>query len=198
MTFKHNEQERVWFTSDLHFGHDQEFVWKARGFTCVEEMNETLIENFKEVVGENDHLYILGDLCLGSLEEARYWLSQLPGKITVIVGNHDTDNRIELYEELGFKVQYSGRLAYRGFRFFLSHYPTVTTTETKHFSLATFNLFGHTHQKERLGLHSTYSYNVGVDANDCYPVEIEEIITCLKHQMVSIKKEEYNLTNSKN
>ena len=26
------KEEKIWLTSDLHIGHNQEFVWKARGF----------------------------------------------------------------------------------------------------------------------------------------------------------------------
>ena len=29
----------IWFTSDLHFGHDREFVWKVRGYKDVKDMN---------------------------------------------------------------------------------------------------------------------------------------------------------------
>ena len=32
---------KIFVTSDLHFGHDREFIWKARGFNSVQEMNET-------------------------------------------------------------------------------------------------------------------------------------------------------------
>ena len=30
----------LFFTSDWHFNHDREFVWKQRGFSSVDEMNE--------------------------------------------------------------------------------------------------------------------------------------------------------------
>ena len=39
--------EKIWITSDLHFGHDREFIWKARGFNSIEEMNETIIQKWK-------------------------------------------------------------------------------------------------------------------------------------------------------
>ena len=35
----------IWLISDTHFNHNKEFVWKARGFNSVEEMNETIIKN---------------------------------------------------------------------------------------------------------------------------------------------------------
>ena len=56
----------IWLTSDFHFGHDREFVWKARGYSSVEEMNEIQIEKFNSLVQPDDTIYILGDLMLGN------------------------------------------------------------------------------------------------------------------------------------
>ena len=33
----------IFVTSDMHFGHDREFIWKARGFTSLQEMNEAYV-----------------------------------------------------------------------------------------------------------------------------------------------------------
>ena len=64
---KYNEDTKVWLMSDLHLGHDRDFVWAKRGFSNVQEHNEALIENIKTCVGENDEFFILGDLTLGDL-----------------------------------------------------------------------------------------------------------------------------------
>lgn len=185
MTIKHSQEENVWFLSDLHIGHDKEFVWKARGFNSVGEMNETIIKNIKATVGENEHFYILGDLVLCPVEEARYWLSQIPGKVHVIIGNHDTDSRIELYKELGFDCQYGARLRYKKYHFFLSHYPTLTANQGEDkLTLAHINLYAHTHQKTWKSNYSTFAYHVGVDAHNCYPVEINTIISTLKDKNI--------------
>ena len=42
-----------------------EFVWKARGFESVEEMNKAQIERFNSKVQPEDTVYILGDSMLG-------------------------------------------------------------------------------------------------------------------------------------
>ena len=34
----------IWLISDTHLNHDREFIWKARGFSSVEEMNNAIIE----------------------------------------------------------------------------------------------------------------------------------------------------------
>ena len=55
----------IFIVSDLHLGHDKPFIYGARGFESVEEMNETIIRKWNEVVGEEDDVYILGDLVMG-------------------------------------------------------------------------------------------------------------------------------------
>ena len=185
MTIKHTPEEKVWFISDLHLGHDKEFVWKARGFNSVHEMNEAIIKNIKERVGENDYLYILGDLALCPLEEAKYWLAQIPGKVHVIVGNHDTDVRLRLYDELGFTWSFANRMRYGKYHFFLSHYPTLTANpgEDK-LTLAHINLYGHVHANTWESQHTCFAYHAGADAHNCYPVEINTIISTLKDKNV--------------
>ena len=34
---------KIYFTSDLHFGHDREFSYKPRSFENVEDMNKTIL-----------------------------------------------------------------------------------------------------------------------------------------------------------
>ena len=56
----------IFLTSDLHFGHNKEFIYKVRGFNSIEEMNEAIIERWNSVVNNDDDVYVLGDfiLCL--------------------------------------------------------------------------------------------------------------------------------------
>ena len=52
----------IYFTSDLHLGHSQPFIYKTRGFSSVEAMNEGLIEKFNIMVDKDDEVYILHHL----------------------------------------------------------------------------------------------------------------------------------------
>ena len=87
----------IWLTSDFHFGHDREFVWKARGYSSVEEMNEIQIEKFNSLVQPDDIIYILGDLMLGNNDEGIKCLKRLNGNKYFVRGNHDTNVRVNLY-----------------------------------------------------------------------------------------------------
>ena len=87
----------IYFTSDLHFGHDKDFIYKSRGFNSIEDHDNTIIENWNNIVTEDDDVYVLGDLMLGDKEYGLNCLKRLKGKIHIVVGNHDTTNKIDLY-----------------------------------------------------------------------------------------------------
>ena len=89
----------IYLTSDLHLGHDRDFVWGARGFNNIDEMNEALIERWNNTVDDEDDIYVLGDLVLGSIANTDY-LKRLKGRIHIVFGNHDTEMRRIVYKEL--------------------------------------------------------------------------------------------------
>ena len=47
----------IFYTADLHLGHENVIKFCGRPFLNVEEMNETLIKNWNGAVGENDTVY---------------------------------------------------------------------------------------------------------------------------------------------
>ena len=57
---------KVYFTSDTHFYHSNIIGFCKRLFKNVEDMNETLIENWNQVVSQDDIVFHLGDFCMGS------------------------------------------------------------------------------------------------------------------------------------
>ncbi|MCM1225503.1 MAG: metallophosphoesterase family protein [Lachnospiraceae bacterium] len=171
----------TWLTADLHLCHDKDFIWGARGFSCVEEMNEEIVKRYNSVVAPDDDVFILGDLMLGDDSLAIPYLRQLNGHINVIRGNHDSDARCNIYNTLGMGIYGATYLKYRGRTFFLSHYPAITANydDDKPNKVKVMSLCGHTHTtnpfidlKER----NMYAYHVEVDAHDCYPVELDYII----------------------
>ena len=94
----------IYFSSDTHFGHDREFVWIARGFKSIEEMNEAIVQNFNSLITEDDDLYLLGDVIMGDPANIEY-VKRLNGKIHIIFGNHDTPTRRKMYAELDNVVE---------------------------------------------------------------------------------------------
>ena len=177
----YSSDEQVWILSDLHLGHNKEFIWGPRGFHSVQEMNDIIIKNIQSKVKDNDVFYICGDLALG--DTGRELLSQIPGKVHVILGNHDTDCRIEIYKSLGWNCSFAERIKYNKQSIFLSHYPTLTSNNSeKLFSQKVINISGHTHSNLKWNWTMPLVYNACCDANDCSPVLISDIIHFLKEK----------------
>jgi calcineurin-like phosphoesterase family protein len=167
----------VFFTSDLHFGHDREFIWKERGYESIHQMNNTQLARFNEIVGPNDIVYILGDVTLGPIEDSLEYLYQLNGEIHIIRGNHDTDARVEVYKTLGWTVEWADVIHWDKYHLYLSHFPTLTANlEAETLRQGTLNLFGHTHQKDNFYNDIPMMYHVGVDSHAGYPISAEQII----------------------
>ena len=80
----------IYLISDLHLDHKNIMRYCDRPFSSVEEMNRTIIDNWNEVVGEDDFVYLVGDLAFGRRRsKMRYWLKKLNGNVILILGNHD-------------------------------------------------------------------------------------------------------------
>ena len=54
----------IYFTSDFHFCHNRDFIYERRGFSSIEEHDQTIIDNFNSIITDEDILYILGDVFL--------------------------------------------------------------------------------------------------------------------------------------
>ena len=177
----------IFVVSDLHLGHSKDFIYGARGFEKVEDMNSEIIRRWNRVVGEEDDVFVLGDLVMGSLENVRL-LEELNGRIHIVRGNHDVDSRWNFYQELPNVVEVANSFyfSYDGYKFYLSHYPTITTRADaeKPLKKCLVNLCGHTHTKdpfEDWGIGMIY--HCEVDAHGCAPVRLEDIIADLKQKM---------------
>ena len=54
-------KENIFFTSDTHFGQQRALELSRRPFTCVEEMDRTIMANWNTIVGKDDIVIHLGD-----------------------------------------------------------------------------------------------------------------------------------------
>jgi len=175
-------EPKIWVTSDWHFNHDREFIWKPRGFESIQDMNIALVERHNTLVSPDDEVYVLGDLMLGGAESMRSgleWIRQMHGHLHIVLGNHDTEKRIQAYLNLDNVEDVSNvdTLKYKKHHFYMSHYPTLTgNLEKESLKQMTLNLFGHTHQKTNFYMDMPYMYHVGVDSHDCKPVLLDDII----------------------
>lgn len=171
---------KIYFTSDLHFCHDKDFIYEPRGFKSVDEMNEAIVKNFKEIIDDNDKLYILGDCFLCNDEKGIELVKSLPGEKYIIWGNHDTTNRQKILEQAGFNcLGYANTLKYKGYHFYLSHYPTITSNydADKPLKRRVINLCAHSHTTNKFfDMDKGLCYHVELDAHENKPVLIDDII----------------------
>ena len=183
--------KNLFFTSDTHFYHPNIIRYCNRPFNSVEEMNETLIRNWNEVVPPDGRVFHLGDFAFGGDAEWRSALSRLNGKIYLILGNHDIQNvKSEVMERFEAVTQQM-LINVDGQKIILNHYPLLTFGGSYH---NIWQLFGHVHSgpytqtveesargkdiPRLINLFPT-QYDVGVDNNEFRPVpfaRLKEII----------------------
>ena len=175
----------IWFTSDLHFSHKQEFLWSPRGFKDQHEMNEALVENWNKIVKPEDTVYDLGDIALTDIKDAVTYIRQLHGRHYWIYGNHDTKKKINfLIDEVPnlYDIGYAWMLQDQ--HIYLSHYPALTANfDDKKFSRHVVALHGHTHQRTNwLQVDNPFMYHVGVDSHNNTPVHIDEVLADIRNR----------------
>lgn len=186
-------EQKVFFTSDLHFGHRNIIRFCNRPWKTTEEMDKALIENWNSVVGKNDIVFDLGDFAFAPNWRWKEILSQLNGKHYLILGNHDItrwpgDSIMELfegvYQQLILKID--GRFVY------LNHYPYLCFGGAwRDPQNAVWQLFGHVHSGpnssgkdcDRLNGVFPYQYEVGVDNNNYTPISWEQVQEKIAYQV---------------
>lgn len=178
---------KVFLSSDLHFCHNREFLYKPRGYNCIEEHDACLVSIWNQTVSPEDTAYLLGDVMLNDNARGMYWLAQLNGNIKIIRGNHDTDTRVALYQNLPNVevIGYATVIKYKKYNIYLSHYPTRTSNYDDGVSLhrKVLSFCGHSHTTDRftdwddLGV-----YHVEWDAHG-RPVELDAAIKEIREKV---------------
>ena len=97
----------IFLASDHHMNHANCLTFKKndgtplRPYSCVEEMNETLIDNHNSVVRPQDKIYMLGDVAMN--KRGLEMVKRMNGTKILIKGNHDClDNKTECLTKRGW------------------------------------------------------------------------------------------------
>ncbi len=162
----------IFFISDTHFGHSNILTFKrkdgspVRSFSSVEEMDETIIENWNKVVRPVDKIYHLGDVVIA--RRNLQILERLNGKKRLVRGNHDifkTKDYLKYFDEIyGVRV-------FPEWKIICSHIPVHTSQMEYRFKL---NVHGHLHEKT---LDDNRYLNVSCERINFTPISIEEILS---------------------
>ena len=172
--------ERLFFTSDTHFGHANIIKYCDRPFVDVDEMNKIMVQNINHYCGPDDTLIHLGDFCWWREGQLAQWRDTLVcNDIRLVLGNHDAkkpgghpDPMLYKYFESVWEMhELSVRLPASGENqhIVLCHYPLRSWNRKFHGS---WHLYGHAHQHDASW---GKSLNMGVDQWEYRPVHLREI-----------------------
>lgn len=165
--------QRTFFTSDLHFGHANIIKYCNRPWESVEGMDVSLIANWNSVVGQEDKVWILGDVFFCNEQRAKEILYHLNGEKHLVLGNHDKMIRKSQAFQRNFTAIYPDlhETTIDGIHVVMCHYPMLTWNRAHR---GAFMLHGH--------CHNTIAFDpkfrrmdVGVDAQGYAPIEWKQV-----------------------
>lgn len=169
------ELDHIWFTADLHFLH-KKIVEICNRPTTIEDHDQWLIDRFNNVVAKNDTIYILGDVSMGNRVKTELLLSKLHGEKFLILGNHDNciANSTHFKQITQIKNFTFTSPSANNIHIVLCHYPLASWERRIHGSM---HLFGHVHGRFE---NTRLSFDIGVDANDWYPLSLRQVLEKFK------------------
>lgn len=168
-----------YFISDLHIDDKNIMTYEHRPFSSLEEMRETIINNWNSIVSDNDNVYLLGDI-----GKDAYVLRELNGFITVVMGNHDKEIQTELFE-----LQRKGHIELFPYpiminnSLWLSHEPIGYMPPECPY----LNIHGHLHRfhyglLDRSWAGGNRYFNVSVEQINYTPISTKEIATIIGYK----------------
>jgi len=183
----------IYLTADLHLFHRLPAL--ARPFNDY-QMDELLISNWNSRIQKGDEVWFLGDFALGhAFPDLKKAFDRLVGCKHLILGNHDHNNKIHrlgwasVHETHLLKPQLP-ELGEERILIWLSHYAHRTWPQKAHGSL---HAYGHSHGHLPPVFNST---DVGVDANNYFPVSVPEFVAKVRAQNLILGPEHNEETNA--
>lgn len=156
----------IFFTSDLHFTHNNIIKYCDRPFANTKEMDETIIHNWNETVEPNDIVYFLGDFSFS--KESKNLFVRLNGNKHIIMGNHDNSYT----KSFGWSGHYLlKQIKVADQEITLCHYAMRVWDNSFR---GAWMLYGHSHGT--LLEDETMSCDVGVDVWGYRPVSYERLL----------------------
>lgn len=187
--------QKIFFTADTHFGHENVIQFDKRPFASADEMDEEMIKRWNNKVGKGDLVYVLGDMIWKSITDyAEPLIKSLNGQIILIKGNHDQFIKngkakkalagIKDYDDIVVTLEDGNKR-----RCILSHYFMPFYNGHRY---QTILLHGHSHSSEESNIEreivknlnergfQNEIYNVGCMHWNYEPVTLDEILAARK------------------
>ena len=187
-TLNIEDPDKLFLTSDSHYGHFNICKYCHRPFQSRSEMDQTLIKNWNAVVPEDGIVVHCGDFMLphnADIKEYNKYLNQLHGRVLLLRGNHDLASLDWVSDKL-IAVRDQAMIVVDGVKIFAQHYPCAAFNGDYH-------VYGHIHT---LADGSCYgidgdvtkvmrknTYDVGVDQNGYTPVSYWQLCDIFRKKM---------------
>lgn len=192
-------EQKIFFSSDQHFGHRNVVKFCNRPYSDEKEMGKALIENWNSVVGPEDIVVTMGDFFwFNDSHSIKKVVNKLNGTIYMVLGNHDKKESFRRCDTEKFiivdgithiflRCENEDKWYQKTFEIVCSHYPQMTWS---HRDKGAINLFGHIHSGPRtlaeidqdLPLWTGQQLDVGVDNQEYKPVSFEDVLYQLEEQ----------------
>lgn len=194
-------EQKIFFSSDQHFGHRNVVKFCNRPYTDEKEMGKALIENWNNVVGPEDIVVTMGDFFwFNDSHSIKKVVNQLNGTIYIVLGNHDKKESfrrcdpekliiLDGISHIFLRCENENRWYEKTFEIVCCHYPLMTWS---HRDRGAINLFGHIHSgwmrscddyDQMLPLWKGQQLDVGVDNQNFTPIVFEDVLYQLEDQI---------------
>ena len=172
LIYKVKDEKSTYLVSDTHFDHKNIIKYCNRPFSSVEEMNEVILNNWKDTINDDDLVFFLGDMAFGrGSKKPKWWLSQLPGRIVYLKGSHDQGIRPTSTGLNAISVSLSVIMKVKGLKIYLVHDPINIPNDWDGWAI-----HGHNHNNRPFLDIDNKRINVSLDVTDFKPVKLDYIL----------------------
>jgi calcineurin-like phosphoesterase family protein len=165
-----NFSKPFYLISDSHFYHSRlafDFGLRTQ-FKSIEEVNQTIFDNWNNTISDDDYIFFLGDFVIGHPEKykvAQIIYDLLKGKKIFVKGSHD--NHLKEYTNIPVQMG-PMEIIYKGKRILLNHEPIYKFKQ---------DLLIHGHVHKKLPFHyKPNMFNVSCEVINYTPVHIDKIL----------------------
>ena len=187
-TLNIEDPDKLFLTSDSHYGHFNICKYCHRPFQSRSEMDQTLIKNWNAVVPEDGIVVHCGDFMLPhneDIKEYNKYLNRLHGRVLLLRGNHDRASLDWVSDKL-IAVRDQAMIVVDGVKIFAQHYPCAAFNGDYH-------VYGHIHtladgtcygiDGDVTKVMRKNTYDVGVDQNGYTPVSYWQLCDIFRKKM---------------
>lgn len=181
------DKNNLFFTADIHFFHKNIIQYCKRPFENTFGMNNSIVNNWNNVVPKNGITFILGDVSLNS--NPKYLetiLRSLNGDKYLIIGNHERDALKKenirniwkgIYDIAEIFIR-DEQAPLRLQHIVMCHYPMITWNGSHRNS---WQLFGHVHGGlNNKNILSPTQIDVGMDCHNYTPISYTQVNNIIK------------------